>query len=69
MNQTKARLDYFLISDNTAEIVFVTNIDRACNLSDHKPINIELSPSPFVKEGGFWRLNNELLKNCGGGQP
>ena len=48
-NRTKARLDYFLISGNTAEIVVDTSTERACNLSDHRPINIELSSSPFVR--------------------
>ena len=64
-NRTKARLDYFLISKNTDEIVVDTSIDRACRLSDHRPIHLHLSYSPFKGGYGFWRLNNDLLKNTG----
>ena len=59
----KARLDYFLISKNTAEIVVDKSIDRACMLSDHRTIHLHLSSSPLTRGRGFWRLNNDLLKN------
>ena len=42
-NRTKARLDYFLIAKNTAEIVSQVYIDRTSNISDHRPAYFSLS--------------------------
>ena len=46
-SRTKARLDYYSISKNIAEIVSKVYIDRTSNLSDHRPIHLHLSPSPL----------------------
>ena len=41
-NRTKARLDYYLISKNTTEIVSEVYIDRTLNNSDHRPIHLHI---------------------------
>ena len=44
-NRTKARLDYFLISQTTQRYITDAHIGRASILSDHRPIFITISPS------------------------
>ena len=62
-NSVKAKHEYFLISKNTEEIVVDTSIERTYMLSDHRPIQLHLLSSPFIRGRGFWMLNNVLLKN------
>ena len=61
-NHTKARIDYFLLSRNTTELLTGASIGRACKLSDHRPIYFQISSSTFKKGRGFWRFDNDLLK-------
>ena len=62
-NRTKARLDFFLVSRNSLHMVTGVSIGRACALSNHRPIHLHLVPSPVQKGRGFWRFNNDLLKD------
>ena len=61
-NYTKARLDYFLLNDNALESVIKVGVGRENALSDHCPIYIHLKLSKVVRGRGFWRLNNDFLK-------
>ena len=60
-NYTKARLDYFLINDDSLDLVTKVGIGRETALSDHSPIYLHLSFSRVKKGRGFWRLNNDFL--------
>ena len=62
-NRTKARLDIFLITNNSTEYVTGVQIGRACKLSDHRPIHLQMSCSTFKRGRVFWRYDNNLLKN------
>ena len=62
-NYTRARLDYFLVGENSTEIVKDVLIGCVCRLSDHRPIHLQLSFSKVQKGKGFWRMRNELLTN------
>ena len=65
-NRTKApRLDYFLLSRNSLDLVTGLNIGRACTLSDHRPIHLQLAPSLVQNGRGFWKFYNNLLKDMG----
>ena len=57
----RARLDYFLASENSTEIISNVQIGRVCSLSDHCPIHLHMSFSKVQKGKGFWRMRNELL--------
>ena len=61
-NHTKARLDYFLLNEGALESVVKVGIGRENALSDHCPIFIHLRLTKVVRGRGFWRLNNEFLK-------
>ena len=61
-NYTKASLDYFLMNDNALESVTKVGVGRENALSDHCPIYIHLKLSKVVRGRGFWRLNNDFLK-------
>ena len=61
-NYTKARLDYFLLNDGALESVIKVGVGRENALSDHCPIFIHLRLTKVVRGRGFWRLNNEFLK-------
>ena len=61
-NYTKARLDYFLLNDGALESVVKVGVGRENALSDHCPIFIHLRLTKVVRGRGFWRLNNEFLK-------
>merc|ERR1711873_191544 len=61
-NHTKARLDYFLLNDNALESVVKVGIGRENALSDHCPIYIHLRLTKVKRGRGFWRLNNEFLR-------
>ena len=63
-NRTKARLDYFLISQTTQRYITDARIGRASILSDHRPLFITISPAPIPTGRGFWRFNNSLLKDA-----
>ena len=60
-NFTRARLDYFLVSENSSEYINNVQICRMCSLSDHRPILLQMSFSNTRKGKGFWRMRNELL--------
>ena len=61
-NYTKARLDYFLMNDDALESVTKVGVGRETALSDHCPVYLHLSFSKVVRGRGFWRLNNDFLK-------
>ena len=61
-NYTRARLDYFLINDDSLDLVSKVGIGRVNNLSDHSPIFLHLNLSKIKKGRGFWRLNSDFLK-------
>ena len=60
-NYTRARLDYFLINDDSLDLVTKVGIGRETTLSDHSPIYLHVSFSRVQKGRGFWRLNNDFL--------
>ena len=39
-NYTRARLDYFLVSENSSEYIKNVLIGRMCSLFDHQPIHL-----------------------------
>ena len=61
-NYTKARLDYFLINDDALDLVSKVGIGRETTLSDHNPIYLHLNLSRVNRGRGFWRLNNDFLR-------
>ena len=61
-NHTKARLDYFLMNDDALDSVNKVGVGRETALSDHRPIYIHLKLSKVVRGRGFWKLNNDFLK-------
>ena len=61
-NHTKARLDYFLMNDDALDSVNKVGVGRETALSDHRPIYIHLKLSKVVRGKGFWKLNNDFLK-------
>ena len=52
-NYTRARLDYFLISDDSLDIVKKLGIGKARSLSDHRPIYLHIALSKVQKVRGF----------------
>ena len=60
-NYTRARLDYFLMNEDSLEMVKKVGIGKSSPLSDHRPIYLHLSLSKVQRGRGFWRLNGELL--------
>lgn len=58
----KARLDFFLISEE-----LMTFVEKASILpsykSDHAIIQLELRLTNFTKGKGFWKFNNSLLRD------
>ena len=57
----ETRLDYWLISQFLSPIV-KTNIMPDKIKTDHKPIEIIITPQNYIKRGpGFWKFNTELL--------
>lgn len=58
----KARLDYFLISEELMTYVEKSKILPGY-LTDHSMILLELRLTNFTKGRGFWRFNNSLLKD------
>ena len=61
-NHTRARLDYFLINDDSLDLVSKVGMGRENSLSDHSPIYLHLNLSKIKKGRGFWRLNCDFLK-------
>merc|ERR1711888_223828 len=60
-NYTKARLDYFLINDDSLDLVKKVGIGKETTLSDHRPIYLHISLSKVQKGRGFWGLNGDFL--------
>jgi exonuclease III len=58
----KARLDFFLISDELLALVDKVNINAGYR-SDHSRIELCLVFSKFEKRKGFWKFNNSLIKD------
>ena len=58
---TKAFLHFYLINDDSIDLVTKVGIGRETTLSDHSPIYLHLSFSRVKKGRGFWRLNNDFL--------
>ena len=48
-NYTRARLDYFLVSENSSEYIKNVLIGQMCSLSDHRPIHLQMSFSKIQK--------------------
>ena len=61
-NYTRARLDYFLINNDSLDLVSKVGIERVNSLSDHSPIFLHFNLSKIKKGRGFWRLNSDFLK-------
>ena len=61
-NHTKARLDYFLMNDDSLDLVSKVGMGRENSLSDHSPIYLHVNLSKINKGRGFWRLNCDFLK-------
>ena len=60
-NYTKAHLDYFLINDDSWDLVLKVGIGRETTFLDHNTIYLHLFFSRVKKGRGFWRLNNDFL--------
>ena len=58
----KARLDYFLISDELMSIIDKCSISPGYR-TDHAIISIKLRLNSFSRGRGFWRFNNSILKD------
>ena len=58
----KARLDFFLISQELLALVDKTDIKPGYR-TDHSIIELELTFSEFDKGKGFWKFNNNLLRD------
>lgn len=58
----KARLDFFLISEELSTIVDSITMKPGYR-TDHSSVELELKLSEFVKGKGFWKMNNLLLKD------
>lgn len=58
----KARLDYFLISEEMMTLVDNCDI-RPGYKTDHSMVTLNLKFSDFTRGRGFWRFNNSLLKD------
>ena len=61
MNYTRARLDYFLINDDSLDLVKKVGICKGTTFSDLRPIYLHISLSKVQKGRGFWRLNWDFL--------
>ena len=60
-NFTRSRLDYFLMDENSTDLVKKVGMGKVCTLSDHMPIFLHISLTKVQKGRGFWRLNNLSL--------
>ena len=58
----KARLDYFLISNELMTLVEKVNINPGYR-TDHCCVELSISLLDFKKGRGFWKFNNSLLKD------
>ena len=58
----RARLDFFLISEDTMGLFPSSNIHSNYR-SDHHIISLELKTSNYKRGRGSWKFNNNLLKN------
>ena len=62
-NYTRARLDFFLLNDNSTHLVKKTGMGKICFLSDHKPIYLHINLTRTQRGRGFWRFNNDWLSD------
>ena len=60
-NHTRAQLDYFLINDDSLDLIKKVGIEKDTTLSDHWPIDLHIALSKFPKGRRFWRLNGDFL--------
>ena len=51
-NYSKARLDSYLVSENSSKYIKDVQIGRMCSLSDHRPIHLQMSFSKIQKGKG-----------------
>ena len=58
----RARLDYFLISENLLSLCPITKILPSYR-SDHNIISLSINISDQKRGKGSWKLNNKLLEN------
>ena len=56
----QARLDYFLVSSSTIDIINSCNI-RPGYRSDHSILEMHITINPFKRGKGIWKFNNNLL--------
>ena len=57
-----SRIDYFIISANTVNIVTDSDI-LPCVLSDHSAIKLEIESCSNKRGPGSWKLNDKFLEN------
>ena len=55
-NFTRSRLDYFLLNDNSTDMVKKVGIGIVCSLSDHRPIYLHLTLSKLQKGRFFLEI-------------
>ena len=60
-NHTKARLDYFLVNNDSLDLVSKVGMGRENTLSDHCQIFLHFNLTKIKKGRGFWRLNCDFL--------
>ena len=58
----KARLDFFLISEELMNLVDKVDINPGYK-TDHSIVELELKLTDFSKGKGFWKFNNQMLLN------
>ena len=63
-NGTKARLNYFLISQTKQQYTTDVHIGRAYILANHRSIFVTVSLAVIPTGRGFWRFDNMLLKDA-----
>ena len=59
-----ARLDFFLISESLEPFVNSCKVEPAI-LTDHSIVSLSIDFSKIIREKGFWKFNNSLLKDTG----
>ena len=52
-NYTRARLDYFLMNEDSLDLVRKVGIGKASLLSDHRPIYLHIALSTVQRDRGF----------------
>ena len=64
----KSRIDYIFTSNKNVEVKncttkYLVSGSRKHSLSDHKAVYVELAKQANQKGSGYWKINNNLLKN------